>query len=430
MFKKISTSTISLAAFICLLISDIITVFVSFNVFNSGALTILVVILNLITVGGLLVLGFKFRWKNELPYGGLVVFKLFMLWSFFEFIRGLFNANDYWDWRTLLLSYSFSVLTPMAIICGINYQASVKLFNFILKKLFIFGFLAIPFAVMTDHQLFARVVAAVTLFLLFVPYLKFNWRFIVFVVALISLVVDISYRSNTIRIVMAFFLLLVFLNRNIVRVRVLNIFAIILICLPLAFLYLGVANKFNVFSENIFDYEVSSSNSSTRNLSTDTRTFIYQEVFESMISRKSSFIFGEGGGAAYQSDAFGNLLLNEQGRYGSEVGFLNAVLYSGAIGVLLYALMLFIAAYYAINRSSNYLSKLLGIFLVFHWVIFFFEDRVRLDMNTYFIWLAIGLCLSNKFRGMSDIEVKKFLNWNLRRSRKASVDYANSRSFI
>jgi hypothetical protein len=88
------------------------------------------------------------------------------------------------------------------------------------------------------------------------------------------------------------------------------------------------------------------------------------------------------------------------------------VMRSGAIGVLLYALMLFVPAYYAINQSNNRLCKMLALFLAARWLLYFVEDMALVDMNYFFLWLTIGLCLSNRFRAMSDQQLKKFFILN------------------
>ena len=410
-------STIALVTFICVLIGDIVVRINSFIGISNGS-TELVVAVNIVSVVGLLILGFKFRWKDRLPKNSLLVFKLFMAWSLISFIRGVLNAQDYWDWKILLLNYSFLILVPLAIVVGINYEINVKLFRFILGKLFLFGLLAIPFTIGDGHdsEFFPRVVMPVSFFILLSPYLQIKWRALIFAVAMLSISMDFGYRTNLLRIIFSMVLVAIYFRKYIryfVNIKVLNFVTGVLFCLPLMFLYLGVNGQFNPFADNPFDYNVTSGKSKqleTENLATDTRTFLYLEVFHSMVDRDSSFIIGEGGGSAYETTTFADSALNERGRYGSEVGFLNTLLYSGMLGVLLYALMLFAAAYYAINRSNNYLCKMLGLFLAFHWVLFFIEDITKLDMNFYFIWLAVGLCLSNKFRTLTDVEVKQFFS--------------------
>lgn len=425
-------TTIVLISFVFILIADIIVRINSFVGVSNGS-TELVALCNFISAAGLLVLYFKFHWKDKMPHKALLIFKLFMAWSLFEFVRGGFNANDYWDWKHLLLSYSFSILIPLAIVAGLNYEVNVKTFRFILNKLFLFGFLFIPLARVTDYELYARVVMAVSWFILFVPYLRLRWRVLIFIVAGISIAMDVSYRVNVLRILFPIILLFIYLNRRLIKIRTLNLCASILFCLPMVLLSLGVNGQFNVFKENVFDFDMSVVRGgyvAETNISDDTRTFLYEEVFYSMLKRDSSFLIGEGGVAGYETQFFANVesfVLNERGRYGSEVGFLNAILYSGTVGVLLYALMLVVSAFYGINRSKNYLCKMLGIFLAFHWVIFFIEDITAFNMNFYCIWLAIGLCLSNKFRGLTDIEIKQFFTLNCKQAARSVGNYNGPR---
>lgn len=423
-----SYSTIALATFICILIGDMFWFASITGVYGN---TNLVAALNLVSVTCLLVLSLKFSWKDKTPSNGLLVFVLFMAWGLFSFVRGALNAQDYWDWKILLLGYSFSISVPLAMVVGLNYKITAKTFRFILK-LFLLGFVLIPFSRTTNYEFYARAMMAVSLLILFVPYLKYKWRVLIFVVAMISISMDFSYRANLLRVLMSAGLLSVFFGRHLIKVSTLNFATGVLFCLPLVFLHLGVSGKFNVFTENAFDYVVATgndSNTAKADLSNDTRTFLYVEVLSSMLERDSSFMFGEGGGAAYRTYAFGTQTLNERGRYSSEVGFLNTLLYSGAIGVLLYSAVLFTAAYYAINHSNNYLCKTLALFLAGHWVLFFIEDITRLDLNFYLIWVAVGLCLSKQFRALTDVEIKQFLNSKSRPTHHKAYKYRSPRIF-
>jgi hypothetical protein len=400
-------SRISLFAFIFILISDVIVRTNSFIGESNGS-TLAVAILNVLTSLGLLVLCYKSQLKNKMPYYAWLAFYGFMAWNIFQFTRGVFNAQDYWDWKEVLLRYSFSIIIPLAIIVGLNHELNIKLSRFILRIVFAFGFAVIPLALLTDFELYARIVMAISLFIIFIPWLPYKWKILVFIVALTSAFVDLSYRINAIKIVFSCILLLVYFNRKFISRKVLNLCAGFMFIFPLILFYLGVSGQYNIFQDNTADYVVATGSherGATVNLSIDTRTFLFQEVFYSMLKRDSSFVIGEGGGSAYESPFFSMYDLNERGRYGTEVGFINAVLYSGAIGVLLYMLMLMLPAYYAINKSNNYSCKLLGLFVTFHWVVFFIEDRTLMTMNFYFIWLAIGLCLSNQYRALSDDDV-------------------------
>jgi hypothetical protein len=71
------------------------------------------------------------------------------------------------------------------------------------------------------------------------------------------------------------------------------------------------------------------------------------------------------------------------------------------------------AAHYAINYSNNFLSKILGVFVAFRWVVFFIEDITKYDINFYFLWIAIGMCFSTQFRMQTDDDLKKWLIKNV-----------------
>ena len=145
----------------------------------------------------------------------------------------------------------------------------------------------------------------------------------------------------------------------------------------------------------------------TENMLADTRTFLYQETLTSM-NKHNSFLFGEGGCGKYESLAFKNDLIGAY-RYGSEVGFLNTLLYSGIIGVLLYAFVFYKASRLAICQSNNVLAKLIGLFVIFRWDYFFVEEFTKFNTNFFFLWLMIGMCLSPTFRNMSDEEIENLI---------------------
>jgi len=369
-------SRVSLFAFIFILVTDVIVRMNSFIGISDGS-TNVVALLHVLTALGLLVLCYKSGLKNKMPHLAWLAFYAFMAWNVFQFTRGVFNAQDYWDWKALLLSYSFSIIIPLAIVVGLNYRLNIKLFRFILRILFVFGFAIIPLALATDFELYARVVMAVSLFILFIPWLPYKWKLLVVVVAVTSVFMDFSYRINAIKIIFSLMLLGIYFYRKFISLKILNFAAVLLFILPLLLFTLGVTGQFNIYQDNIVDITVvtgSESADRTTNLANDTRTFLFQEVFYSMLKKESSFAIGEGGGASYDSPFFATRGLIGSDRYGTEVGFINAVLYSGAIGVFLYMLMLVLSAYYAINKSNNYSCKLIGLFVAFHWVVFFIDD--------------------------------------------------------
>jgi hypothetical protein len=368
----------------------------------------------------LLLISSKLKWKQNIPPKALLILKLYWFWCLITFLHGVQSAQDYWDWKMLLLGYLPSVLLTLTVVLGISFNFSSKLIRFLLTKLFPLSFLLVPFTLAFTDELYARVVAPVCIFILISPYLKKNLQLLVIAVAITSISLDVTYRANAIRLVIPLILVVVFYYVPLLRTKLLNVTLVMLFALPLVLLELGISGQFNIFAENKFDFEVNTTlqgTNDTSNVSADTRTFLYVEVFRSMNKRDSSYLTGEGATAGYETDYFLDATLNQKGRYGSEVGFLNMVMRSGAIGVLLYALMLFVPAYYAINQSNNRLVKMLGLFLATRWLLYFVEDMALVDMNYFFLWLTMGLCLSNKFRAMSDLQIKQFFTRTINASR-------------
>ena len=373
----------------------------------------LLLLLNIISVICLFVISRVYGWKNKVPAFGILIVQAYWFWSFVTVLRGISDENDYWDWKFLIVGYLPSVLISLTLFVGVNIDKCHNLFHFILRRIFLFSILVVPIAMNYSEELYARFVMPICLFVLLIPYLPLRWRYLVGGVALISMFMDVTYRANVIRLLIPMALVVTYFFKFIVNKILLNVTLATLFGTPLLLLALGLSGGFNVFSDNMIDYQketVSAGQVGESNIGDDTRTFLYREIIYSMMKKNSSFIVGEGASAGYETDFFADAILNDKGRTRSEVGFLNTLLYSGGVGVIAYALILFIPAYYGINKSKNYLAKMMGIFLAWRWIVFYLEDIAQFDMNFFVLWLMIGMCLSNKFREMTDSDLKVYFS--------------------
>jgi hypothetical protein len=349
--------------------------------------------------------GFGF---NEIPKSIQNLIKIWLIWSIFNLIRGIFIAQDYYDWKFLLLSsFSFSLI-PLVFFIGKNVNYAINIFKFVIKYLFLYGFLFIPLTLTTNHELYSRLMIPLSLFILFFPFLKFNWKILIIIVGTISVLMAIEFRSNIIKIAFSILILLIYYFRNYIRLSWIRLFHFFLFAIPIVFLSLAVTNKYNIFEKLSKGeaYTVTNSEGKEENLATDSRTFLYAEVFKS-INKSGNWLIGSSAAGSYQSDWFYNDGGAIEGkRYGSEVGILNILLRYGIIGVIIYFVMLYVVSYNAIQSSSNILSKMIGLFIAFRWTYCFVEEFTQYDLNFYFFWLAIGLVSSASFRNMDDTEIK------------------------
>jgi len=82
--------------------------------------------------------------------------------------------------------------------------------------------------------------------------------------------------------------------------------------------------------------------------------------------------------------------------------------WTGIVGVILYFLIFFKATYLAIYKSKSRIMKIIGLYLSFRWAYTWVEDFSMFNLSYFFLWVVIGMCLSQDFREMSDQEFK---NW-------------------
>jgi hypothetical protein len=387
---------------------------------NFGFFTYISIFLIYLSIYFLIKIAISSNWKKFTPVNIQNSIKLWIGINGINFVRGLFLAKDYWDYKFLFFSALSFTLVCLAFFVGNNMQRSLIVFKFVLKYLFPFGFLLIPLAIATNLELYSRIMISISLFILFIPFLRFRYKVLIVLVAVISILLVIGFRSNIIKISFSLLLLLVYyLNMN---KRWLRIFNFSLFAMPIIMFLLAVSGTFNVFEDisNSKKLQVTTDQSSGETLGGDSRTFLYVEVLNS-INKRGNFLIGSGMSAGYDSvliDVSNGTYNNK--RYECEVGMLNVLMQSGLIGVLIYFLVVLKVSFLAINHSSNRLAKILGLYISFRWLFSFVEEFTQYDMNFYFFWLTVGLVSSNEFRNMNDKEIKNWIR---------SI-FANSKKFI
>jgi hypothetical protein len=407
---------IIILSFACLLLSDMVEYMSTAMQLHIDA-TYITAVMRTVSLGCLVLLSFRLKWRALIPPRAIIYFKLLIAWNTITIIRGFFTAQDYWDWKYLILNTSFALWVPYAILVGVLFELSKDLFRLIITRLFLFGFIIIPLTlnIDTERELYSRgMMISVCFFILASPYFERKWQWLVFLVAATAIYFSYDFRTNVIRIFISLLIIVLFYTRKYVTGGLVKTICLIFFLAPIFFLTLGVTGQYNIFrpkGDDIEKYEFDYDNGKQSNIAIDTRTFLYEEMFSSM-SKKNSFLLGEGAAATYKTDYFDDSVDQDKGRYGGEVGFLNTLLYSGIVGVLLYATMLFGAAYYAVNYSNNFLCKMLAIFLSFRWTLFFIEDYTGYNVNNYFIWVIAGLCFSRGFRAMPDSELLEYFNFS------------------
>ena len=88
---------------------------------------------------------------------------------------------------------------------------------------------------------------------------------------------------------------------------------------------------------------------------------------------------------------------------------LNYIQYGGMLGLLIYGLLLIVASYKAVFKSNNKLMVLVGLYVAFKFLFSFIEDRVGFQPNTFYLFLAVGMCYNVSLREMDDEEMREYI---------------------
>jgi len=338
-----------------------------------------------------------------------ILIYFYFLWNIFTFTRGMFIAENYWDWK-MLLNNGFQMLIPIFCFTFSNPKILSRLLNKWMKySLYIFPVFLI-LSLNTDTP--GRYLSFFYLYIICISTLPKKWKLIIIVISTFSIFYDIDARSNGIRVIACLGISLMIFwkyKRNII----LKILQPSLMILPIILFYLAAANTFNIFK--ISDY-IGNIESKGNNLTADTRTGLYDEVIQSSIKNKY-IILGRTPAKGYESNLFSlddikfkQIGIRSLERYGCEVSILNIYHQSGLIGIILYFSIFFYASFIAIYRSNNIFIKLIGIFIAFRWSYSWVEDFNIFDINYTTLWMLIAMCFSKNYRIMSN---KQFRLWIL-----------------
>ena len=340
----------------------------------------------------------------------LLIVWLYLLWNGVCVVRGMFEAELYWDWKGLIAN-TMALMLPVVIFSATNKVIVQSLLAFYIKYALPL-FLVIGLIIRTDA--FGFYLNPMTFLLLFLPALSKRQKILVLCITLIVLFADMGARSNVIKFGVPLFILFIYYLRNMIQVKMIEGLRLALFIIPVVFLWLGVSGVFNIFNINEHmegDYSTmgvdSDGNRVEQDLIVDTRTFIYEEVLESSVYN-NYWLLGRTPARGNDSEFFGMFEAEYTGRYersANEIGLANVFTWTGVVGVVLYFIIFYRASFLAINKSRNIYVKMLGVYVAFRWLFSWIEDINNFSLNYFMLMVMIGLCFSHSFRNMSDKEV-------------------------
>jgi hypothetical protein len=342
-----------------------------------------------------------------IPNNISIIYNIHMYWIFFILCVGILKAENYWDYKLFFYDNFLFLIVPISIIIGARLNYLIQFINFIFLVLFPFGIILVPISLLSNQEIYSRVMVPVSFCILILPFLKNKFKFYIIIILLLCFFTAFTFRANIIKILFSFLILSLYYFRNFISKRFIRNLNYVILFVPILLLILGVTKQFNIFANNIDDdkYTLSTTNFENESLVADTRTFLYQEILSSLYLNNTLF-FGEGATGKYKSNIFTGILnVHDKFRSGSEVGILNIFLWSGLVGVLLLFSVILIVTHYGINYSNSLFCKYSSLYLSCHWLLMFVEEFTIFDINNILFWIIIGICSSNKIRELSESDI-------------------------
>jgi|APSaa5957512535_1039671.scaffolds.fasta_scaffold07696_2 hypothetical protein len=396
---------------IIILIAEITLNFFSTNIYGYNKLIFniyiylsFLIVISTFSIEKLKILSFEFK---------LIIFILFCF-SIFQLLRiDDVNANLFADNLLLAkfgnISYGPMFLIPIFILWGLHKNAiyyfekisliSIKIGTFCLPICFIFD-LKYP------------IVAFLPSFFLlsFFQYSSPNkkvWILLGIFLSFIIFYLD-NYRSGILRLTLGLFLFFIVFYKFKFLSRLFLIFS---------FIFPIIVFQNSTFSEKTFFEEASNmfSDSKIKNLSMDTRSFLYKETFSDLNYNKKLF-FGKGPLGSYYSPMFDNL--GSQRFYSGEDHYIRSTVEVGLLqyllkgGVLYFVIISFIFLLTSFQSSKNDFINYLLLTIACYYLLFTIENLPFYDYLNALIWIIIGISISPNNKNLLNEDINKILTNN------------------
>lgn len=346
---------------------------------------------------------------------------IFLIWAFIGGVRGVFKADNYWDWKNLM-GCSMSMLLPLLIYYFDIPNNFIHVFRYWIKYIIPLFFLIFLWIISPGAVHYF--VSPFLIFICFLPIMSKKWKIISLLIAFMMLFRDIDGRSQILSamasLCLAFALSIYRRGRCSFVVKNLKFVHWFFHIIPLVLIVLGITGVFNVFEgfsetslKNEKTYYINSEgNLQESNAAADTRTFIYVDVINSAI-KNDYILFGRtlarGNDCTYHfgDDTF--LLTGRYERFANEVGMTNVFTWLGIVGLVLYIAMYLRASWLGLYRSQNIYIKLIACLVAYHCMYGWIENYPAFTMHTVILYVMIAMCMSPSFRKMSNTDFEILL---------------------
>lgn len=379
-----------------------------FTISNTTLIWIIVfaIILSIITF----VNKINYKITNYISAFDLKVLNIYFIWLAICTIRGMFIAENYWEWKQLIEGCQALLLPITIYIFSIPFILKNILKLWMKYALYIF-LLIVPFLGKDAYHFYLG-----PIFLLgcFISLFSRKWQIILGILLIIMLSIDLGARSQVIKSGIVIIIALGIYLKKYIPINFLKFLHWSCYIIPIVLLYLGISGKFNIFEDlasnqgKYVEKKVRNGQIIEEDLSVDTRTFIYREVITSAVNH-DYIICGRTPARGNDSQVFGSfsaeiLKTGKYERHSNELCHTNVFTWIGIIGLLLYSFIYLRSSYLALYKSNNIYIKYLGCFIAFRWAFGWIEDFNKFDIMNLSLWMLISIGLSYQFRKMNNKE--------------------------
>ncbi len=349
--------------------------------------------------------------KNNIPRFAFNILWILIIWNLINIGRGLYSDSGTITTLFGNVFTSLALLVPFVVVFSIKTINLKRINHYFFKLLKIGILLFILFFVLgggvinfTQIRILNILFLPVIFLITTIHFEKKNKKYIVLIVAILLFYVAYINSSRTMiirELLLIIGLISLFFYRKFHFKWILKVTFILLI-VPFIFIQSSMDSGESFFQKNL-------SSVSDEEMSTDTRTFLYIEVYEDLVNN-NKLLFGKGANGTYYSDYFNVAEGDSETRLSVEVGVLAILLKSGLVGVTLYLSLLFAAIYFSFFRSNNYFVVGVGFMLFIYTMLLFIENSISYSSHNLLVWFFIGVCLSNEIRNMSNFQIQNILN--------------------
>lgn len=385
-------------------------------------------------------LSFVIHKRNQLvdkyiPYIDFRIICAYLYWLIINIIRGMLIAENYWEWKQLITGIQ-SLSLPLLVFIFVIPTLDNRILRLWFKYAIIIFILISPIFPSSSYQFYLGPVFLIGCFL---PVIPLKWRYILLGLILVMLVANLGARSQVIKSAMVLLIAIGIYFQRFITLRILKIIHWACYITPVVLLILGLSGTFNIFEDlssnegKYIEKRVVNGKQVEEDLSADTRTFIYVEVIESAL-KHNYVIWGRTPARGNDSMAFGTFQAEElktgkYERHGNEVCHTNVFTWLGLIGVILYSLIYLRSSYLAIYKSKNIYIKFIGCFIALRWAYGWVEDMNNFSIMNIALWMMIAMGLSIKFRNMTNLEMREWVQNIFKfNAKRKKLYYANRNS--